>query len=64
LIFSGANAMRMKNLNYYSHLKKSAEGCSKHFERIIRMDVKRTKAAVDDPILFDKLMNVLVNFAK
>ena len=43
---------------------KSFEQAFKDFTVIIDLDVKRTKAALDDPIFYKKLTNILLAYAK
>ena len=49
---------------YYSTMVKSFEQAFKDFTVIIDLDVKRTKAALDDPIFYKKLTNILLAYAK
>lgn len=64
MIFSGAAANIKKNEGYYDFLENSCNDSKKHFDRIINMDVKRTKAAADNPAHYAALVRVLSNVGK
>jgi hypothetical protein len=45
-------------------LTKSFEPAFKDFAHVVELDVKRTRAAVDNPVIFKKLTNILLTYAK
>jgi hypothetical protein len=49
---------------YYSSLQKFFEPSFKEFGGIIDLDVRRTKAAIEDPLIYKKLTNILLAYAK
>jgi hypothetical protein len=61
---TNCSSNRKKNLKYYECLSVSCVGPSRHFKRIIEMDVKRTDEANKDPVHYQQLTNILLNFSK
>ena len=49
---------------YYATMVKSFEHAFKDFTVIIDLDVRRTKAALEDPVFYKKLSNILLAYAK
>lgn len=49
---------------YYSSLLKSFDAAFKDFANIVDLDVRRTKAACDNPLIYKKLTNILLTFSK
>ena len=49
---------------YYSTLVKSFDLAFKDFSEIIELDVRRTKAATENPAIYKKLSNILLAYSK
>ena len=49
---------------YYQSLTRSFDSAFKDIANIVELDVRRTKAAIDDPAIYKKLTNILVAYSK